>query len=305
MSLAPITRWRIHIGAHKTATTHAQETLALLRPALVAQGVDFIPNRELRAGGVAVALTRRHLAARLPFLRGRMVRRTLGERLAPLRAGPPTVVLSEEKLIGGSQHVFSEPIYPQLERTVRLLATLGDGAELGLFLSIRSFDTQLPSAYVQELKYMTPIAGGFDNLRRRVLARPPSWFEMVRRIRAAAPGVPLRVWRQEDYRGHTREILSALCGLDVGPPPAIEDPAWTKSPDLAAVRAAEALPLDMPAAERQRRAREIFAAAAEGEEEEGERFQPFAPDERARLQAAYADDIARIEALDPAMLIRF
>jgi hypothetical protein len=240
----------------------------------------------------------------VPFLRGRMVRRALDARLAPLRAGPATVVLSEEKLIGGSQHVFSEPIYPQLERTVRLLATLGKGADLTLFLSIRSFDTQLPSAYVQELKYMTPIAGGFENLRRRVLARPPSWFEMVRRIRTAAPGVPLRVWRQEDYRGHAREILSALCGLDVGPPPAVEDPTWTKSPDLEAIRAAEALPLEMPLAERQRRVREIFAAAAEGEDG-GERFQPFAPDERARLQAAYADDIARIEALDPAMLVRF
>jgi hypothetical protein len=304
MALAPITRWRIHIGAHKTATTHVQETLALLRPGLLAKGVDFIPNRELRGVGVAVALTRRHVEARVPFLRGRMVRRTLDARLAPLRAGPATLVLSEEKLIGGSQHVFSEPIYPQLERTVRLLATLGSGAELTLFLSIRSFDAQLPSAYVQELKYMTPIAGGFENLRRRVLARPPSWFEMVRRIRTVAPGVPLRIWRQEDYRGHSREILSALCGLDVGPPPAIADPARTKSPDLEAIRAAEALPLEMPVAERQRRVREIFAAAAEAEDG-GERFQPFTPDERTRLQAAYADDIARIEALDPAMLVRF
>jgi hypothetical protein len=300
MALAPITRWRIHIGAHKTATTHAQELLALMRPELVAQGVDFIPNRQLREGGVAVALTRRHAAARVPLLRGRMVRRALAERLDPLRAGPTTLVLSEEKLLGGSQHVFSDPLYPQLERTVGLLATLAPRAELTLFLSIRSFDTQLPSAYVQELKFMPPIGGGFEGIRRRVLARPPSWFDMVRRIRAAAPGIPLRIWRQEDYRGNARAILSALCGVEVGPVPRIEDPAWTKSPDLAAVRAAEALPADMPDAARRAEVRAIFDASGDGE-----RFRPFAGAEREQLQAAYAADLERIAALDPEMLLRF
>jgi hypothetical protein len=299
MALAPISRWRIHIGAHKTATTHVQEVLALLRPGLVAQGVDFIPNRQLRAGGVAVALTRRHAAARIPLLRGRMVRRALAARLDPLRAGPATLVLSEEKLLGGSQHVFSDPIYPGLERTVGLLATLASRAEVTLFLSIRSFDTQLPSAYVQELKFMAPIGGGFDGIRHRVLARPPSWFDMVRRIRAAAPGIPLRVWRQEDYRDNPRAILSALCGVEVGPLPEIEDPPWTKSPDLAAIRAAEALPADMPLAERRVAVRAIFDASGDGE-----RFRPFARAEREALQAAYAADLAKIAELDPDMLLR-
>jgi hypothetical protein len=300
MAPAPITRWRIHIGAHKTATTHAQETLAALRPVLVAGGVDFVPNRELRAGGVAVALTRRRPEARIPILRGRMVRRALAERLDPLRAGPTTLVLSEEKLLGGSQHVFADPIYPQLERTVRLLATLATRAEVTFFLSIRSFDTQLPSAYVQELKYMTPPPGGFEAIRRRALARPPSWFDLVCRLRAAAPGIPLRIWRQEDYRANTRAILSALCGIDVGPPPEVADPAWTRSPDLAAIRAAEALPRDMPDRIRKAEVRAIFAAGGDGE-----RFQPFAAAERAALRAAYAADLARIAELDPEMLIRF
>lgn len=300
MTLAPITRWRIHIGAHKTATTHAQETLAALRPALVAGGVDFIPNRELRAGGVAVAITRRRPEARIPLLRGRMVRRALAERIDPLRAGPTTLVLSEEKLLGGSQHIFSDPIYPQLERTTRLLATLAERAEVTFFLSIRSFDSQLPSAYVQELKYMPSVPGGFEAIRRRALARPPSWFELVCRLRAAAPGVPLRIWRQEDYRGHTRAILSALCGIDIGPPPELADPPWTKSPDVAAIRAAEALPADLPETVRRAEVRAIFADGGRGE-----RFQPFTRPERETLRAAYAADLARIAELDPEMLLRF
>ena len=301
MPLAPITNWRIHIGAHKTATTHVQETLALMRPELVARGVDFIPNQLLRRGGIAVALGRRRLWKRLPPLRARMVRRLLTEHLDPLRAGPTTMVFSEEKLLGGSQHVFSEPIYPQVERITALLATLGSRADVTFFLSIRSFDTQLPSAYVQELKVLRPVAGGFDVIRRRVLARPPSWFDMVCRIRAAAPGIPLRVWRQEDYRGNAPAILAGLCGLDaVGPLPEIEDPAWTRSPDLAAIEAAEALPAAMPEAERRARVREIFAASGDGA-----RFQPFSGEERSLLQASYADDLEKIAGLGPGILMRF
>ena len=301
MTLAPITRWRIHIGAHKTATTHLQETLAATRPQLVARGVDFIPLQELRRSDFAKALVHRQIWNRVPPLRGPMVRRVVTRHLDPLRAGPATLVLSEEKLIGGSQQIFAEPIYPRMQRIVALLATLRRQAEVTLFLSIRSFDTQLPSAYVQELRYMPPIAGGFDNIKRRVLKRPPSWFELVRRIRAAAPGVPLRVWRQEDYRQNTAAILEALTGLDeLGPLPELADPAWTKSPSLEAIRAVEALPA-MPEAERRERARAIFRADGG----EGGRFRPFDPEERALLQARYAADLERIAALDPRILLRF
>ena len=66
-----------------------------------------------------------------------MVRRILAAHLDPLRAGPATMVFSEEKLLGGPQHVFSEPIYPQVQRMVTLLATLGARAEV-TFCSCRS-----------------------------------------------------------------------------------------------------------------------------------------------------------------------
>ena len=230
MPLAPVTTWRIHIGAHKTATTAVQEILTLMRPQLVERGVDFVDNHRVRQSGLARALFQRRLATRLPGLRGRAVAEIMARHLDPLRAGPTTFVLSEEKLMGGSLQVFSDPAYPQIERIVPMLASLRSRAEVSFFLSIRSLDGQLPSAYVQELKFSPPIEGGFDNIRARVLARPPSWFELVRRIRAAAPSVPLRVWRQEDYRRDPAAILAVLCGRDPGPLPAMDDPYWTKSP---------------------------------------------------------------------------
>lgn len=301
--LPPVTTWRIHIGAHKTATTHVQEILALMRPQLVERGIDFIPNHIVRQSGLAKALFARRLAARLPGLRGRAVAGLMAAYLDPLRAATSALVLSEEKLMGGSRHVFSTPIYPHIERIVPMLASLGSRtggrAEVAFFLSIRSFDGQMPSAYVQELKFAPPPEGGFDAIKARVLARPPSWFELVRRIRRAAPGVPLRVWRQEDYRRDPAAILAELCGRDPGPLPEMEDPYWTKSPDLAAVRAAEALPHGLPLAERRAQVLEIYRTSCDGAP-----FDPFAPAEKELLRAAYARDLDRIAALDPGILIR-
>ena len=163
-----------------------------------------------------------------------------------------------------------------------------------LFLSIRSLDGQMPSAYVQELKFSPPIAGGFHNIRRRVLAHPPSWFHMVRPHPGggalhAAPGLAAG-GLPPGAGGHPWRSLR----LRPRPLPAMEDPYWTKSPDLAAIRAAEALPHDMPARERRAQVLEIFRNSGDGT-----RFDPFAPADKELLRAAYARDLERIAALDP------
>ena len=145
-----------------------------MRPELAERGIDFVDNYRVRQSGLAKALFERRLVTRLPGLRGRAVAEIMARHLDPLRAGPTTFVLSEEKLMGGSLQVFSNPSYPQIERIIPMLASLRSRAEVGFFLSIRSLEGQLPSAYVQELKFSPPIEGGFDNIRARVLAKPPS-----------------------------------------------------------------------------------------------------------------------------------
>ncbi len=301
----PVRKWRVHLGAHKTASSHIQEVLLLLRESQLERGVDVLPHRPVRESGLASALVARRsqLVARLPLprLRALETRRIVDRYVAPLRRGPDTVVLSEEKLLGDTQHIFSEPPYPAIEKVVPLLAALGRAADLTLFFTVRAFDRHLPSAYAQELRFRPPGPGGFEAIRKRVIARPPSWYEMVRRIRACAPGVPLRVWRYEDYRDNARTILSLLCGNDVGPIPKVEDPFWTASPGIEAIREAEQLSTDLGPAERRLRVLDIWKNA----DPRSPRFLPFAPDEVAMLRAAYERDLERIHALDPSILVRF
>lgn len=298
--LPEVRQWRIHIGAHKTATTHLQETLTTIRSRLVARGVDPIPLGAVRAAGLAQALNERRIATRLPILRGVIAKRLLSEILDPLREGPETVVLSEEKLMGAPRKVFSDPFYPMVEHIVPTLATLGGKADVTLFLSIRGFAAQLASTYAQELRVLPPPEGGFDAIRARLVKKPPSWFELAQRIRKAAPTTPLRVWRQEDYRDHKREIMSELVGCDTGALPEIKDPLRTKSPSLEAIREAEALPRNLSAEERRRTVDAIFASAGPGT-----RFQPFSKEEIALFQENYDADMKRMDELDPEMRMRF
>ena len=297
----PVRQWRIHIGAHKTATTHLQETLAEVRADLAGLGVDFIPNRLVRRRALAPTLGQRRPIARLPIVGSRHMRDAIEAVLAPLRIGPEVVVLSEENIVGVPEHMLTVPLYPQAAVNVGRLASLARRAEVVLFLSIRSYDTLIPSAYVETLKHALPPRGGFEEAWARLLSTPPSWFDLVSRIRAAAPGVALRIWRQEDYRANARAIMEAVCGRALGPLPEISDPTWTRSPSASAIVTVEALPRDLPRAERLARVRAIFAAADPG----ADRFRPLGPAERQRLRGLYEADLERIARAYPDVLMHF
>lgn len=299
--VVPVRQWRIHVGAHKTATTHLQETLTLVRDSLAARGVDFIPNPLVRETGLALRLWERRPLARLPFVGPAHMRDAIGATVEPLRLGPDVVVLSEENVLGRPQQIFSEPFYPQVGQTIGRLASLAGRAELVLFLSIRSYDTFLPSAYAEHLKHSAPPPGGFEAMRERLVARPPSWADLVRRIRAAAPTARLRIWRQEDYRANDAAIMAEVCGCPLPPLPEISDPTWTRSPSATAIAAAERVPADLPYDARLARVRGLYAEA----EPEGDRFRPFSASERQRLRAAYAGDLERIARDHPDAIMAF
>jgi len=297
----PVRQWRIHLGAHKTATTHLQETLAVIRHDLAGQGVDFIPNALVREHNLAGVVGGRRFLARLPVVGAAAMRYAIEMMLAPLRIGPDVVVISEENVLGMPGHLLTAPPYPHLPVNVGRLASLAGRAEVVFFLSIRSYDALVSSAYVETLKHAPPPPGGFEATRARLLARPPTWFDLVSRIHAAAPGIPLRIWRQEDYRPKSRAIMEELCGRPLGPLPQISDPTWTRSPSAAAIATVEALSGDLPQVERTARVRSIFAAADPG----ADRFQPFAPAERQRLRALYEADLERIARAHPGVLMPF
>lgn len=295
--LGPVRLWRLHLGAHKTATTHMQGLFALRRDAYAAGGVDPIPLAPLRALRLP-GPSRRDWRV---WLGGAALRRGALAALAPLRRGPDVVLLSDEDFLGWTGDAIAAPAYPNAAARLRALRAMTATAERRLFLATRGWDGLLPSAYVQTLRW-APAPGGFAAFKARFDARPPSWAELAARLRALFPDAPLTVWRYEDYAAHGPAILSAVSGVDPGPGPALPPPARTRSPAAAAVAQAERLDAAGPSDQRRAAVRALFDADAAAS---GPAFAPLSQAERDVLREAYARDLARLAALDGVTLMRF
>ena len=208
------------------------------------------------------------------------------------------VVFSEEKLLGGPQHVFSRADLPAgASGSAALSPASAPGGRDAL-----PVDPQLrrPAALGlrQELKV--------DAADRRRLRRHPgtggrasrragsSWCAgSAPRPRACRSGYGGRRTIAAN-RGDPRE---ALRPRPVGPLPEIADPAWTRSPLGGGDRGRRGAAGVDALAERRARVRAIFARRrATGEA----RFQPFSAEDRRLLRAAYAADLERIAGLAPA-----
>jgi hypothetical protein len=291
---------RVHLGAHKTATTHLQDTLAAHRPALLDHDVDIL------SGGKFKPLVRRD--ARTEGLRHRLWRYWPGlmsrqfitdlERLS----GAHTLLLSDEDLLGHTDEQITNPLYPKL-RGLHLIRRLADrGAKVSLFLGIRSLDGLVPSAYAQMLKSLPPPEGGMEAVRARLAENPPSWTELIERIREELPGMELRVWRYEDYQKNWRDILRFYVGRDTGEFPDLPPPPRTASPSARAISLAEKVDPALPRNRRREEVKGLYARyPADGPDGS---YRPLTEAEIARFRESYAADLREIERRFPGVLVR-
>jgi len=289
--MTPVREWRIHLGAHKTATTHLQDLLAAMRPALAEQGVDFLPHPQIRD-----VLRPTWQRGRRPIpLRMRAAARGLGR----LRGGPPRVALSEENLLGYPHDAFSDPVYPHAG-WLRRFRRLTRGAERALFLSIRSYDGFLVSAFYEHMRFAPNAGALLAAMRARLRARPPSWPDLLARLRRIFPGSPFRIWRYEDYARAPLPIVNAYLGLSLERLPTLERPEQTVSPSAAAIAHCAALDPGLPGPERYRRVNEIYAAHPRA----GAPFHEgvLSEAERDFLAGRYAEDCARLRQ-EPGLMI--
>ncbi len=202
----------IHMGAHKTATSHLQNSLEQHHDILADDGVRFYGPSYLRRKGKSLD--------RMFGLRGLWPAggpEDAQARLEMLARGGTRVVISEENFLGplylpGGR--ISIPIYAagpeQLESLVRSVAP----NPVRLFLSVRNPATFLTSAYSQTLfggNVLTPKA-----FRTMNPVEDIDWAQLVARF-AAIPGIgEIYVWRYEDYRALFRTLMRRMLRWRLG-----------------------------------------------------------------------------------------
>jgi len=247
-----MTRIRFHIGAHKTATTHLQMTLARCG---FAAGTRYVALKRLRRTLTSPVRKQR---PRLPWHRWY----------------EGTWLFSDENILGTTEN--SLLMYPDPAVALRYFLD----CNLGIFLCVRRYDTFLASAYGERLwrhRYQ-PFHADLPSRR---------WPDVVRDLQRDLPGVPVHVWRYEDYRGNAAQIMQFYAGnaiTDFGEP-LQQDPKSGFSGRTVAelARFSDARPGKAEVL----RLRDKFPISVEYP-----RFNPWSADQQARLEEMYSEDLA-------------
>ncbi|WP_172327031.1 hypothetical protein [Mangrovicoccus sp. HB161399] len=193
----------IHLGLHKTASTHLQAALASAGPELRAAGIAWIGPGPIRKGKTGILEAIDGTAA--PGRARRWLRR--------LSQDCRLLAISEENILGTMEENFLGPCPGPYRRGQDRLAGLLSALDLGevrLFLALRHPADYYASCYRFHLR-QNPFLP-WKAYSRQVRLADLRWQPLVAAL-AALPGVAgITVWRYEDYPACGPQILGALLG---------------------------------------------------------------------------------------------
>ncbi len=202
----------LHIGAHKTATTHLQRSLTAAKEMLIVQGVRYYGPDYFRRTGRSI-----DQMFGLQGDDGPPPRRTSAAQMAFLAKDAEHVLLSEENFIGAFDASGSDGApghYAAAEHRIGALVSRIANVRLRLFLGIRDPASFLTSAYSQSL-----LMGRIATPRRFRSEHPLAtidWADLVFRLRAVRGVGRVYVWRFEDHADVVPLVLRRMMPGPVG-----------------------------------------------------------------------------------------
>jgi hypothetical protein len=279
----------IHVGAHKTATSHLQHGFSKSRGVLRQKGVAYFGPEMLRG------------KLRLPRLAGKPSDPPKDLLAALDRNRMCKLVLSEENILGTTRAdlvAAAEQLYPTGDaRLARLMQALGC-TNATLYLSIRAPLAFLTSAHGQQQN-----AGRFAPMSDYLAHVSPDalrWSELVQRLASVPDVARVVVWRYEDYPAIVPTVQDSMLGR--GRRFDLPDRKRLVGTSARALEHARAVLAENPSRDVTEVIRAARAAYPKSDAFPGPA--PFAPDALAADLARYDDDCTRLAALPNVTLLR-
>lgn len=294
MTAPPLTV-AFHVGVHKTATTHLQLSLKSVGDALADSGVRYYGPERFRMPGHSIPA----LFGFRPGQKADTAKRPAGDQLALLAKDGHRLLLSEENFIGALNHPKGNAMHirykPAGPRLAAFAAAIGQ--EVDVFVGLRRPTAFLNSAYCQYLMggQVMPV----DTYHARNTLESVDWLDLIQRLRNT-PGIGrLVVWRHEDYAQLFPQIVTELAGAEASQHVTPVNRHVHRG--LSASAVAEILHRSGQIAD------DGFCIATRKLLSIEDGFAPFdgyMPDEHARGDAQYADQMAQIAGIDDVTLLR-
>jgi hypothetical protein len=200
---------RLHIGAHKTATTDLQDNLAAQSGIILQGGLVYLSRGFVRKSGLLRGMHDNYRRLAL----GRSGFRSLDEVVVLPEGHPRRLLISEENILGLSTDLL-EGLYPRARTQLEPWAAALGSTRLQIYLSIRNYAEILPSAYSQALRDGA-VPHAMTSYRTHWLGRKPSWIDLIKAIQAVFGATPLTVWSIDFYAHSASAVRKALTGLDL------------------------------------------------------------------------------------------
>ena len=286
--------YRIHIGVHKTATTHLQDNLENLRPHLATSNTKFVPRAQMRNARMASLLKNE---ASTSLLNGVLKQTYWNIASGNIFCKQQEIILSEENLIGNVDGLLSTPIYPNLEARLLRLSKFLRNDKFCLFLSIRNFAEILPSAYSEYLRHTNKL-DGFVKIRDHVLSNPPSWLSFIERIKTILPTTELKVWTFESYIQNNAKILSEISGVEIKNLAVTPETKDTARLSTSTINQIEKIQPSLPHWKKKSIKKNLIHT-----NDYSEKFDPLSKKEKESLSLLYENDLIAIRHNHPKMLI--
>lgn len=208
MTAAPARRRLVFlVGAHKTASSHLQQSLLDAGAALAAHDVALVPPKAVRADLTPVsALVRDGISPEIG--------QAAGAAFLSLHGGTAaTVILMDENILGSTDRKMlmrKTRLYPWAHHRLGRIISLFTGHDIEIGLAIRSPATFLPSCWSESLHH-----GPYEPFRRYIKNIDPlalSWSALADRLHEAAPQTRMIAWRYEDYPALFPQLTTRLLG---------------------------------------------------------------------------------------------
>ncbi len=201
----------LHLGAHKTASTHLQKTWATNLDLLARHGCTYLGPDRLRHD------------LKIPRLRGTVegFRAKLGPLLGAVRdaqAAGQRLLLSNENIFGGGPIppilALGAAYYPRAEAHLEpLLAGLGL-EDVTIALALRNPIEQLVSGWGHQ--HLAGRVTRFEDYCAEVDRAALRWSDLIVRILSSTRVAHVVLWRFEDYCALMPALAARLAGLPEG-----------------------------------------------------------------------------------------
>ncbi|MFD1341038.1 hypothetical protein [Litorisediminicola beolgyonensis] len=277
-----MTRYVLHLGAHRTGSTSLQTVLDGLSQEIAPAKVLTPPRPDKRSTAtireVLGDAVRAH-RSRNPLTRWTGLRRSRTD-LAALTGGADRVILSEEMLLGPAFKRDGRGLYPEADARLRAARALLRDSPERLHLTIRSYASFIVSVYAMRAVFAGNLPP-FDQIAQRLCDPEAGWPDLIDVIQRVFPGTPLHIAVLEDTRleDRVRDLLGDWARIEE-----IRDPGGVNAaPTTEAIRAA--LSMSRGAYDP-----DCLVADHAG----GTRFDPLETADKERLSQRYQNDLDRL-----------